>query len=151
MRLFFILSLVSGSVWAECPNLTGKYAQCLSLTGNTPGSKEVELTQRIEKGVTIYKMSSTTMDGKRIVDEMRSDGDFYTQIQREPVSGTELLITKEYTCTDLGLRVAMSVIFGEQIMMDSILYMRKQDDAMVMVMEGTGANGKPIEESILCQ
>ena len=112
MRLLTIaLSIFSFSALA-CPQLSGTYPYCRSMTGNMEVDRDVVVSQNIVNGATEFTVSLTDSEtNERSTDMVRADGVNRTISEQIPELGITVEYTTSATCAGNILVVNASTKF----------------------------------------
>lgn len=150
MRLLIAsLFLLSTSAMA-CPELMGIYKTCRSTTGESSGSSDLEITQRMENGVTIYEITSTDDETQERTKEIWiADGQVRTQTETSPEVG-DITISTKVTCQGAALLYEMAAkaqgmeflkLNGDLTKADKVLTNKSQGHVF----------GIPVQETLICE
>jgi hypothetical protein len=116
MRFIAILAFIASTTAFACPNLTGNYQACVDPSGEvSPG---MELSQRVENGITIYQSVSVNEEtGEVERQDMIADGkarrsteaDGYESINTVRCDGDALVVDSTFSDPVSGLSGTVSL------------------------------------------
>lgn len=150
--LMLTLLLTTTSAFAvNCPNLTGKYLKCTSTTGETEGSSDFEVSQKLVNGYNHYTLSYID-DGtqERRTDLYKADGRTYVDSQQDPETGLTLKVDQRTTCGN-GQVVSRSNIWLQNESLGSLtVTVTKSGKVLTQIVEGT-MMGESVKDTVLCE
>lgn len=152
MRLLAIaLMLSSVTVFAACPDLSGKYAVCRSTTGESPGSTDMIVTQATKNGVTTYTIVSTDDETQeRTTQSLKADGKTYTEIEDVPETDMKMKTLSTVTCVGNTIQESISAFIGDDELANVNAVSTKSGNTLTTVMTGT-IFGSDINDTIICE
>lgn len=154
MRLLLLSSLFISSTVLACPNLAGKYATCKTTSGEPTGTTDINVSQRLDRGVTIYSIESKNVNdsGEVTVSEsFRADGKTVIATETDPDSGMTAELATTATCQGAkSLNLLMKLtINGEEIARVTTT-VSKNGNSLMTVTKSVGAEGESVE-TVVCK
>ena len=151
MRFLAITALfVSVSAFA-CPDLSGKYATCRSVTGNTAGSTDMVITQAIELKTTVYTITSTDAETSEVsTDVYKADGKLTSSSIKDPDSGMVLTMSSLVKCVGNALSMNMKVVMNNEVVADMNTNVTKANKQLTIKMNGKNM-GETMTETLICE
>lgn len=150
MRLLsFIFIFVSSSALA-CPDLSGTYASCRSLTSSDSTSSDVVVSQRLVNGQTVYTVTASDDEtAERSTENLQADGKVVVTKMTDPESGMEFDLYTLMACEGTNsLYIASRIIFQEQTLGTIVTNIKKEGSSLRMTSKGKAMDQEINEESI---
>lgn len=150
MRLLLAAIITFSTSAFACPNLAGKYATCRSTTGQTGGSTDVVVNQKIENGTTVYTIESTNDEQEREKNIFYADGKVYGGTYTDPETNQNFDIRVASQCEGNSLHTAMAIIHQNQAVFLSEAFASKTGNTLTQKITITTAQGK-FEDTVICE
>jgi len=133
MRALWPISfLITTSLFA-CPDLSGKYATCRSVTDNSITSSDMVVSQTVRNKVTTYSVSATNAStGERETETYKADGKAKTDVFRDPDTGMALETKTIATCSGATLDIKVEVKFDGDVFGTSRVKVLKNGQELIM-------------------
>ena len=151
MKALLLSTLLSTSAFAACPDLSGKYAACRSITGDSAGSTDMVVTQVLKNGVVTYTITATDNGtNERTTDTYRADGRSYTTTETMPDTDLKIVTTINVSCVG-NTAVQRLVASAEgQEMANVVSTMAKVGKQLLNETVGT-IFGSAIADKVICE
>lgn len=152
MRLFAVALLALSTSAFACPDISGKYAACRSLTGNSSGSTDMVITQTTSNKITTYSVTSTDAEtNERSTETFKADGKTVSNTQTDPDSGMTLQLSTNVSCVGTSaVKINMIVNFNGEQAANIVQTISKSGKTLTM--KATGNNmGEEINETVICE
>jgi hypothetical protein len=151
MRFLTIaLSFISFSVLA-CPQLSGSYPYCRSMTGNVEVDRDVVVSQAVVNGATEFTVSLTDSEtNERSTDTVRADGINRTVSEQIPELGITVEYTSNASCAGNILLVNASTKFDGAPVGSVTSRVWKVGSELHQETKGE-MFGEEVNESVVCQ
>lgn len=149
MRLFALAFLIISSSAIACPNLAGKYAACVSQTGDSSGSTDMVVTQARQNGAMVYVLESTDNETQeRVSDTARADGKLI--VVTETHDGSVIGVSTLSSCEGQTLKIAQAIsIEGAEI---AKIDMKITKSGKTMTINSSGSVfGAPVSDTLICE
>jgi hypothetical protein len=144
------LALISLPVMA-CPDLVGTYKVCRNLTYNNVEAKDLKVTQKIEKGVTVYTFTSTDSDNNETQTEtFRADGKTIIRSEVDRETGSKMSLATTVTCTNDRLVTKMVLKVDNELLSDITTTYNKRANLLGQWVKGSNM-GEDMDEIINCE
>lgn len=116
MRFLLVGLLLSTSAFA-CPNLSGSYGRCTSITTGEVTSLDLVISQSVSGSVTTYTVTSTDPETyERTTTIFKADGEVVSQTMTDPESGMSFDVQTRTYCQSTDLKVDMELYYqGERL------------------------------------
>lgn len=145
-----VFALISLPAFA-CPQLAGNYTVCRSSTGQTPGERDVVVSQRQVGGVMEYSVTGTDEEThERTTSTVIADGKPRTEEQTDPSTGISFSLTTTARCNGQTLLMDTSLSFSGQVAGQLKSSITKNGNQLVTKTEGM-MMGQAVNETVTCQ
>lgn len=148
MRLLVPALLVFSFNAFSCPNLVGKYATCISQTGQMDPPKGLEISQSEARGVSTYLVSETDASGERTTETYKADGRTYTQTTNE--GGAVLTQLTSTVCMNDQVVIIQKIFSGNQEIASLQSTVSKNGNELVQTISGNVMETN-VEDTFSCQ
>lgn len=150
MRSFIILaSLISLPAFA-CPNLAGKYATCQSTTGQSEGSTDITVTQKVTNNITTYKMQLISAEEEEVEEIYIADGRVKTETISDEETGLTLKTNTTSSCNGSTLNVKLVAFMNNEEMANMNVKITKANGKITQVVSGVSM-GQRVSDTIVCE
>jgi len=150
MRSLFFLSAFISLPTLACPNLTGVYKICHSLSNQNTIS-QVTVVQKIVNKFNQYTITTqeAQVDNVR-VEKFVADGKVKTVADTDPDTGIILKTETVTTCQNDVLNIQMDATLDSESFANITIKASKNGKQMIQVISGVSM-GEPISDSIICE
>lgn len=145
MRFIAILAFVASTSAFACPNISGNYLSCTASDGQVAAGMEV--TQRIENGVTIYQSISVNEEtGEIEKDDMIADGKKRTVAESEGYESSNTV-----SCAD-GQLIIESSIMDPSTGLSGLITIKVKKEGTKLISEASGVMlGQEFRDTSVCE
>lgn len=151
MRFIAITAMFFSVSAFACPDLSGKYAACISQTGNTAGSNDMVVTQTTQNKITTYTITSTDAESNESSTEVyRADGKLVSNSIKDPESGMVLVMSSLVKCAGTALSMNMKVSMNNELVADMLTNVTKAGKQLTIKMTGNNL-GESVTETLICE
>ncbi|MGE3609794.1 MAG: hypothetical protein AB7I27_09440 [Bacteriovoracaceae bacterium] len=152
MKVFFVAALlISTSAFAACPNLAGHYANCRSTTGQSAGSRDLDISQSTSNGITTYTVTSTSNeDQQRTTDTVVADGRTYTATNTDESTGMTMQTQTTNACVGDSLRMTVVALMQSQQVGNVTVMVTKKGTQIVQAFQGQ-VFGQSMNDTLICE
>lgn len=145
MRSLLLASLFVSASATACPDFSGKYAACKESDG-TISSTDMEITQSIESGVTVYSSTSTDAEsGERTTDQVIANGSTVTETDENGIT-----FSMASSCNGDSVVTEVSAMYQGQSLGTATMVTKKEGNALVSRTTGN-FEGMPSEDVSVCE
>ncbi len=138
--LILLTSFFSFSINA-CPDLSGTYPTCRSITGTSEVSPDLIITQEVRNNVTTYVMSHTDETRETFI----ADG-----VERLDEIGYGIQILDKSQCIGDSLIAVVKLLSHGEEFADLQMNVTKSGKRLTVLIEGR-SEGNPIKDTIICE
>lgn len=151
MRLLLIGLIFSSSAFAACPDLSGKYANCRSTTGNMEAPPKIEVTQTIRNGITTYNLTTFESESEETnTDSYKADGKTYVQSTRDEDSGVTFTQATSASCVGDALNLNVKITVEREVFATYRTVITKSNGVLIQTTTGTSME-QPIDDVVICE
>lgn len=151
MKFFFVLITLLSTITSSCPNLTGKYANCISQNGDSSNSRNAIFSQNIENGITTFKVvAQDSESGESNTTVMISDGKVRTTTETDPTSGLSVTEKDSYVCKGNELLGTLEMFVGTDQVMSLKIKALKKGNSVTIETKGSAID-QTIDDLVICQ
>lgn len=134
-----------------CPNLTGKFATCRSLSGNIAATTDLVVTQVPKNGATLYTLTSTdSTTQERESETYLADGKTHTQTETDPDTGDIVSLATTISCTANEVIGKMVLKYDREIYTTITTTLSKSGNTLTQTMKGKSMD-EEVNETIICE
>jgi hypothetical protein len=151
MRLIIILSLAFSFSALACPNLSGNYPVCRSTTEVRADATDMIVKQQIQRGITIYEITSTDGDTQeRQTEIFRTDGRNYNESQVDDENGWTLQTITNARCAGDILKISQTVKINGEIFAELKLDVTKVGGQLIQDVSGHMME-QEVSDKVICE
>lgn len=149
-NLVWGLVLVSFSTLA-CPNLTGTYLKCSSLTGQPADISDLKIEQNMINGTTVYEIhSKDPSTGDLKTERYEANGVPVVTTIPDAESGTSVTTETTASCKRDDLNLSLKITMDSNKIADLKVKVNLKNGQLTQIYSGESM-GEPVNDTIICQ
>jgi hypothetical protein len=151
MKWFLLALIFIPMTVLSCPQLAGKFSNCVSQNGSQSGTSSFTITQRLLNGATVYTISTFDSEtNSDITESVTANGSMITRTETDSETGMVIESSFQTTCKNNQLEIKSKASASGQIIADYSMVFQKDGPALKVVYSGVVFE-EPINDIVTCQ